>query len=242
MRTILKISIGLNVILAVTVMAIWVERQKDLACYAPKPKPPAIAAQQEPTVVTQFVQVSTPFRWSQLVSRNDYKAFVANLRASGCPEQTVEEIVYGDLNVVFDQMHRRLGIDGNTPGTWSDESQMKLAAYLLGQALPQEVAKTAPRPHKPESNLPLQTPLVMQDVDVKTLGLSDDQVQAIASVRQDFLNQTDGSDQDTNTPAFRQRWRRAQQAADNMLMADLGDEAFNKFEVMVYQTYLLKQQ
>jgi hypothetical protein len=223
------------------------ERQKDSARYAPSPAPkveaPTILTQSAPTVVTQVMHESAPFRWSQLVSTNDYRTFVANLRASGCPEQTVDEIVNGDVDYVFSLERRRERIDGTFPGPWSDGSEGKLVAYLLGQALPESLAET-PMPSSKHQSLeqPLETPLVMQDVDMKALGLSDDQMQAITSVRQDFLNQTDGSNQDTNSPAYRKRWRRAQQAADNSLMANLGDKDFNKFEVMAYQAYLLKQQ
>ena len=173
------------------------------------------------------MQESLAFRWSQLVSTNDYRAFVANLRASGCPEQTVEEIVNGDVDYVFSVERRHKGIDGTFPGPWSEGSEGKLVAWLLGQALPESVAETQVPPRKHQSlEQPLETPLVMQDVDLKALGLSDDQMQMVDSVRQDFLNQTDGSNQDTNSPAYRKRWRKAQQAADNTLMADLGDDGF----------------
>ncbi len=238
---------GLNVILAITVTALWMERQRVLARYAAAATPkvePSTDAAQAPTVVTQVVQVIAPFRWSGLVSTNDYRAFVANLRASGCPEQTVEEIVDGDVDYIFSLERRREGIDGSTPGRWSDESQTKLAAYLLGQALPETVAERPPTaPHVPDpARLPLETPLVMQDLDLKALGLSDDQMQTVASVREDFLSQTGGSNQDTNDPAYRRQWRVAQQAADNTLMAQLGNDVYNKIQMLAYQNYLLNQQ
>jgi len=194
-------------------------------------------------VVTQVVGESTPFRWSQLVSTNDYRVFVANLRASGCPEQTVEDIVRGDVEQVFSSVRMHQGIDGTAPGPWSGQAQINMTAYLLGQTTPEQVAETpSPAPRRPPPReLPLETPLVLQDVDVKALGLSDDQMQMVASVRQDFLSQTGGQDHDTNNPAYRQRWRRAQMAADNMLMAQLGNEIFTKYQLMAYQSALLNQ-
>jgi hypothetical protein len=237
-KTSLKISVGLNLVLTATAMIIWADWQRDNAHYAQKSEP--VMAQPAPTIVTQVVEESTPFRWSQLVSSNGYKGFVASLRASGCPERTVEEIVYGDLEYVFSAKRRQFGIDRSTSGPWSDDSQARLAAYVLGQNLP-EIAETPSSPRHQPIEMPLETPLVMQDVDLDALGLSDDQVQAVASVRQDFLSQTDGQNQDTNSPTYHRLWRKAQQAADNALMAQLGYDGFNKYELMAYQSSLLNQ-
>jgi hypothetical protein len=242
-KAILKISIGLNVILTGIAVTFWMEQQRNVARYTPAPGPKAAIMPPAPTVVTQVVEESAPFRWNQLVSTNDYRIFVANLRATGCPKQTVEDIVRGDVEQVFSSMRMRQGIDGTIPGPWSGESQVKMTAYLLGQTPPEEVAE-APSPDRRKSQpreLPMETPLVLQDVDLKALGLNDDQIQMVASVRQDFLSQTGGQDQDTNNPSYRRRWRKAQQAADNMLMAQLGSQAFTKYQLMAYQLTLLNQ-
>jgi hypothetical protein len=46
----------------------------------------------------------TPFHWSHLES-SDYKMYMANLRAVGCPEQTVRDIVFADIRGLFHQVH-----------------------------------------------------------------------------------------------------------------------------------------
>jgi hypothetical protein len=43
---------------------------------------------------------ATPFDWRQVESA-DYKEYIANLRAIGCPEQTIKEIIIADVNDLF---------------------------------------------------------------------------------------------------------------------------------------------
>jgi len=43
---------------------------------------------------------SLPFRWTQIES-DDYHQYVANLRAVGCPEQVIRDIIVADLAPVF---------------------------------------------------------------------------------------------------------------------------------------------
>ncbi len=248
MKTGLKISIGLNVILTIAVTALWVGREKsqDLARNELAPMPTVeptnpLATLPASTIVTQVVAQTMPFRWSQIVSSNDYRIFVANLRAAGCPEQTVEEIVWGDVEQVFSTMRTREGIDGSVPGPWSGQSQVKLGAYLLGQTPPEQVAEAPPPPKPIRRDLPLETPLALQNVDLNALGLNNDQIQMVASVRQDFLSQTGGMDENTNSVAYHQLWRKAQMAADNMLLAQLGSDVYNKYQLMAYQTVLAHQ-
>lgn len=76
------------------------------------------------------------FRWSQLESTNDYRAYVANLRAAGCPEATVEDIVSGDTMRAFAFKRSQLKLDGTGGGPWSRQREAQLVASLLGKPLP----------------------------------------------------------------------------------------------------------
>src|SRR5262245_45431219 len=40
---------------------------------------------------------TAPFHWSDLES-TDYHQYIANLRAIGCPEQTIRDIIIADIN------------------------------------------------------------------------------------------------------------------------------------------------
>jgi hypothetical protein len=57
---------------------------------APRDFPPQFVAAHRPT----------PFDWRQVESP-DYKEYIANLRAIGCPEQTIKEIVTADVKNLF---------------------------------------------------------------------------------------------------------------------------------------------
>ena len=48
----------------------------------------------------EVLEINEPFHWAQLESA-DYRVYVANLRAVGCPEPTVRDIVIADVNELF---------------------------------------------------------------------------------------------------------------------------------------------
>ncbi len=62
----------------------------------PQTTPPPAASEPLPEVVA----VSEAFNWAQLESAN-YHEYVANLRAIGCPEPTVRDIIIADVNDLF---------------------------------------------------------------------------------------------------------------------------------------------
>jgi len=56
----------------------------------------------------QLLQTANrPFQWASVES-SDYKQYVANLRAIGCPEQTIRDIVLMDLDRTYGQRMARL--------------------------------------------------------------------------------------------------------------------------------------
>lgn len=62
----------------------------------PQSTPPSLT--REPLV--EVVVMSEPFDWAQLESA-DYHDYLANLRAIGCPEPTVGDIIIADVNDLF---------------------------------------------------------------------------------------------------------------------------------------------
>jgi len=67
-------------------------------------------------LVPPVVEVAAPFHWRQLES-TDYRVYVENLRAVGCPELTIFDIVAADVNDLF---FHRVGelVDGVTGRFW----------------------------------------------------------------------------------------------------------------------------
>jgi hypothetical protein len=58
-------------------------------------------------IQTEQVTDSRPFNWSQVESA-DYKKYIANLRAIGCPEQVIRDIIITDLNQVFSSRAKQI--------------------------------------------------------------------------------------------------------------------------------------
>lgn len=169
---------------------------------------------------------SAPFRWNQLVSSNDYRAFVANLRAAGCPEPTVEDIVRGDAERAFYVKRRELNVDGTKPGPWSGRAQIQLVAYLLGEtSAPAGTASTSTRPPA--------YPLILQDVDLNALGLSAEQQERVAKIRQEFIASVGGTDQNPSTPTEKKRWLKARIVADDELRGSLGSQGVINYDLAV---------
>lgn len=77
---------------------------------------------------------SQPFRWEQLQSSNNYRLFVANLRAIGCPEPTIEDIVKGATSRTFAWEREQLNLDGSGNGPWSQSSETQMVESLLGES------------------------------------------------------------------------------------------------------------
>jgi hypothetical protein len=235
MKTLLKTSILLNMIFLGGILILW-RHPRTVTVPAP---PPPMAVKVEPQtppipVIPTFV---APFRWSQLMSTNGYRTFVANLRAAGCPKSTVEDIVRGDTERAFSWERRRLGIDGNQPGYWSSQVQTQMVAYFLGQApLPITDAAGDIQPAG------AATPLVLQNVDLSTFKLNDAETQAIANIREDFLNNIGGANQDASDPAYLARWQKAQFQADTTLHSILGENAFDQYELQAYQIALQNEE
>lgn len=223
MKRTLKISVLLNVVLLGGTVFLWMRPR---TVTVPVPAAPATAvkvpAQELPEPMAQTV--AAPFRWNQLMPANNYRGFVANLRAAGCPEPTIEDIVWGDTGRAFSWERSRLGIDENQSGPWSSQAQAQMVAYFLGQnRVP--VAEGLANNQSP-NNQPAgaTTPMVLKNVDLSTLNLSDAQNQAIANVRDTFWNSVGGPNQDTNDPAYQARWQKAQRAADSMFRVAFGSD------------------
>ncbi|MGB7769523.1 MAG: hypothetical protein WBN22_11805 [Verrucomicrobiia bacterium] len=135
MKVTLKISILLNLALLGGLIFSLTNQRKDETAPAPvlsEAGPPAKTAA-VPASAAQSNAESGSLRWSQLASTMDYRAYIANLRAIGCPEPTIEDIVRGDTERAFSWERRHLGLEEVSPGPWSRQAEMQLVASLLGK-------------------------------------------------------------------------------------------------------------
>jgi hypothetical protein len=182
MKTWLRISLILNLGLLVSLIFLLVNQRKQAPVRLPvlsRSRPRLQAAASSPPATPEIKPV--PFRWSQLESRTSYQTYVANLRAIGCPEPTIEDIVRGDAERAFSWERSQLSLDGSGKGPWSRFRQTQVVASLLSEtpetngnvAVAQDAEKSvAARAGSNETAaiLPAQSPAN------QTQGMSSDQV------------------------------------------------------------------
>ncbi|HTV41073.1 MAG TPA: hypothetical protein VMF08_10890 [Candidatus Sulfotelmatobacter sp.] len=230
MKTTLTVSLVLNIVLLAGTMILWRHPQV-LTISSPATPPAAARVKSEIPPAPVSRTVIAPFRWSQLSSTNGYRAFIANLRAAGCPEATVEDIVRGNTGRAYAMMRQRLGVSAMAPGRWSEQAQMQMAAYLLGQSPVAEEpgAEEAPTAlaaagQNNQSTLKSQTAdetlaAFLQNTDFTTPGMTVEQQQEIAGLRQGLLAQIGGASQTPTTGTSQP----SQTSTDNSQSSATGD-------------------
>jgi hypothetical protein len=258
MKTLLKVSIFFNLGLAGGLIFMLLNGQRWVVESAPQIVTETRTTVSKAAAATASASSSAepePFRWSQLDSK-DYHVYVKNLRSIGCPEPTLRAIVSADVHAAYHQriqaLEQKLSVLANSP--WST----RLAAYNSEQALEAELqqlpgAETAEiadllgwqsspaqaatlvdssshNQHQPLDR-PVSAPLVLRDLDLTTLNLKPQQIQVINDVRQNFINEIGGPNQDPNDPAYLERWQKAQSAADDMLRGMLGTEFYLNYQL-----------
>ena len=130
MKITLRISILLNLLLAGGLAFVLASGRKGQSL--PALKQTKTVEEMPVNLSSQADVKAASFRWDQLDSGNDYRLFIANLRAMGCPENTIEDIVRGNISRAFAWERRQQRIDGSGNSPWSDASEMALMSSLLG--------------------------------------------------------------------------------------------------------------
>lgn len=126
-RSILILSLGANLLLGAW---LWTRARRGPEAAAPHPVASASAEAAAPSVPrllrTNLVEYTTNVvdaavsRWAQ-VETNDYRAYVANLRAIGCPERTIRALLLPDIHKAF---ARRAGeLDRAPEAFWENAAQ-----------------------------------------------------------------------------------------------------------------------
>jgi LysM repeat protein len=116
-RKILPLSLLLNLVLAALAFSLW-------------HRPPAAAPTPSYSTNTTrvvgtnrfrpFVQ-RAPFTWDQLES-DDYDRYINNLRAIGCPDDTIRDIIVCDVDALY--AHRRItDLPEENPEWWRSDSE-----------------------------------------------------------------------------------------------------------------------
>jgi RNA polymerase sigma factor (sigma-70 family) len=78
--------------------------------------------------------VVRPFDW-RLVESPDYRQYIANLRATGCPEQTVADIIVADVNKLFDSRRQEIVDNSKKWEYWREDPEKGATDFESEQKL-----------------------------------------------------------------------------------------------------------
>lgn len=95
-RVLFWVSLGVNIALVAMLLSLsrlYSGKDPALSAQPARPRPGAI-------VKTNVVVRRLNFVWNQIES-DDYPTYIANLRAIGCPEATIRDIIVADVNQLF---------------------------------------------------------------------------------------------------------------------------------------------
>lgn len=253
MKLVLKTSLAANVILVVTVLCLARHahdgtKEGSVAAHSDMGNS-AIPAMALVSADAQ-TQPEKKIQWKQLES-SDYRKYIANLKAVGCPRQTIRDIIAADVDSLYAPRRQQMvaQVPAGPPMLRANALQMlntKLDALnneelsvlntLLGAQSPDQPA-TADNPAPParvqrdqSQDEAVSLPLVFQNVDPAALKLSGDQANDLAFLRQKFQEDVGGPNQNPDDPAYLKRWRAAQPQNDQMLRAMLGDRIFDQIQ------------
>ncbi|HEX4265941.1 MAG TPA: hypothetical protein VH597_16525 [Verrucomicrobiae bacterium] len=245
MKTAFGISILINFVSIGVVIALLAGRSKSISHATAMPateeiKPEEPASRSQPQTVPAVKSQS--FHWNELES-DDYRAYIANLRGIECPGQTIRDIITADVDAAIfaprrqqlkqNQNHHSSGLDAELQELNGEETA--LIASLLGTKLnTSQVAidtPTQPRSvRKRPQAMPVALPIAFADLESAGLKLNANQLHEIAELRQSFVDQVGGPNQDPNDPAYRERWQMAQPAVNAELEAMLGTSAYQTLQ------------
>ncbi len=100
--------------------------QTELAAWKARFTAPETTAPPEPEVVYR----TNDFQWRQLESTN-YRTFIANLRAVGCPERTIKDIIITDVMRLYAQRRGQYYHNGRPFRYWETNEKRKLTQPQL---------------------------------------------------------------------------------------------------------------
>jgi hypothetical protein len=244
MKTMFKISIAANLVMFGCLVFLF-KNQSPPTPTAPVQTDSESGQAAAVAVATPPQPESKPFRWSQLES-TDYRQYIANLRGIGCPEQTIRDLVTVDVDSVYAPQRAQLEQKSKSPFAPQQTIAAELKqlqdqeAWTLASLLGTQIAATnlatddAPPPSRAVRQKPgtgISLPLVFQDVDPAALKLNNTEVQAINGLRQKFMEQIGGANQDPNDPAYLERWQKAQPEIDSDMRGMIGVNAFQDYQL-----------
>lgn len=78
----------------------------------------------------RVVYVTNRFNWAQVESA-DYRVYIANLRAIGCPEATIKDIILTDVMKLYAQRRGQASVNGREFRYWETDEKRKLKQHQI---------------------------------------------------------------------------------------------------------------
>jgi len=251
MKLLFKISLFLNfVLLGLLIFGHTARRAAPPKVSAPGLAAPPAGADRTPPAAPNAATppppaAASPFRWSQL-DASDYRIYVKNLRATGCPETSVRAIVIADVQAVYGQRRRQL--EQQLTDLEGRPLVAQLSAYQTGQAIKTELAQIPVEASAKIQELlglgpasvavapastatgPLVLPLALQPLDLSAMQLDSQQIATINNLHERFIAQFGGTVPDPSDPVASQKWSKAQAESDDLMQGLIGNEAYQNLQ------------
>ena len=190
-----------------------------------------------------------------IAAADEFKAYAAKLKAQGCPENTVRELVASRITAAFESRRvalrnqpRRGDANADEIGTQIESlnrEQGMLIAQLAGGEPPR--ARTGRmREHsvRADENIlarQVQMPAVMAEAMPATVK-TPEQAAEWEKLRDDFLKAVGGDNQDPADPHYRRRWAAAESEADRHFRLVFGEIAFMQLKMQAQHEAILRGQ
>jgi hypothetical protein len=193
------------------------------------------ASEAQPPAMAQSSQREN-FQWRQIESA-DYRTYIANLRAIGCPEQTIRDIIIADVHQVYEKRRRQLEPRSSAaPMDGLRWEESNVISILLGSTM-QEPAKAESSGSAPKggrnTDETVAVPLAFKELDTNGMNLEPRQIEVLSELRQKFRDDLSGASLDPADPAYRKRWQEAQRECDDLISGLLGGQFYLDYEMQV---------
>ncbi|XHR28643.1 MAG: hypothetical protein ACFUZC_22340 [Chthoniobacteraceae bacterium] len=213
--------------------------------------PAAFATPVSPPLPAPAAPEPPLFQWSSLESE-DYPTYVANLRKIGCPERTLRDLIHGELDGLYFSKQAELAAKGLSPREFNAaveslrQEKLALLNQLLG--LPRSVAAVASAPSATSAPSPIpsveppaaarpaqnstELPLLFQPIsESKTFKVTQQQAAIVEGLRQSFVREIGGPNQNPADPEYSERWNKALETANQRIRGQLGEEFYMRFQI-----------
>jgi hypothetical protein len=265
-KLILPISLSLNLALAAFGAVVLSNgRARSAAEQVAAKTNPAIPLVKQKELPAATVPEVRSLRWSDLASSDD-AIFAQNLRATGCPESTIRDILTAAIGHRYDQQRQALQIEHQQgkidtatmeaalAHTWDQQNaqvnQLPASVTPSSQAAPATIsqASTSGAAYQGSpvaasaggvaggssavrsSFAPAVTPVALTEPPA-SLGLTDDQKAAAYQVGDNFSSAIAAKNLPPTAPGYHQAWQDSQPSADDALKAQIGYQAFVRWQI-----------